>query len=104
MLHNVSMHHRYDNDPYSYCPQNYVDQESATGVTAGAWRKDITENGAMQPINSITSNNQLKSAKKQELCSWNILVLMKGLYIGNWIWLDVPQITMIDYETCKMLV
>ena len=64
VLHNFLMHHRHDNEPYSYCPQNYVDQDGPTGVTAGAWREDITENGAMQPINNITSNNHSKSAKE----------------------------------------
>ena len=62
VLHNFLMHHRHENEPYSYCPQTYVDQESPTGVTSGAWREDITENGAMQPINNITSNNHSKSA------------------------------------------
>ena len=41
-----------------------MDQYGPTGVTAGAWREDITENGAMWPIKNITSNNHSKSAKE----------------------------------------
>ena len=64
VLHNFLMHHRLDNEPYSYCPPNYVDQEGPAGITAGAWRENTTENGAMQPINNIGSNNYSKSAKE----------------------------------------
>ena len=64
VLHNFLMQHRIENEPYSYCPPNYVDQEGPTGITAGAWREDMTENGAMQPINNAGSNNYSKSVKE----------------------------------------
>ena len=64
VLHNFLMCHRLDNEPYSYCPPNYVDQEGPAGISAGAWRENTTENGAMQPINNIGSNNYSKSAKE----------------------------------------
>ena len=92
------MHHRHDNEPYSYCPQKYVDQDGPTGVTAGAWREGITENGAMQPINNITSNNHSKSAKEirnlfMEYCNSD-----EGAVHWQLDMVDVHQITMIDYE------
>ena len=62
MLHNFLMQHRLENEPNSCCPPNYVGQEGPTGITAGAWREDMTENGAMQPINNAGSNNYSKSA------------------------------------------
>ena len=68
VLHNFLMHNRYDNEPYSYYPKNYVDQDGPAGVTAGAWREDITEKGTMQQIKNGTSNNHSKSAK--EIRNW----------------------------------
>ena len=38
VIHTFLMCHRLDNEPYSYCPPNYVDQEGPAGISAGAWR------------------------------------------------------------------
>ena len=62
VLHNFLMQQRLENEPYSYCPPNYAGQEGPAGITAGAWREDMTENGAMQQINNAGSNNYSKSA------------------------------------------
>ena len=48
-LHNFVMAIRQVEDSYSYCPSNYVDQDTGGGVKAGQLR-DILENGGMLPI------------------------------------------------------
>ncbi len=62
-LHNLLMAQRSRNDPYNYCPFNYVDQEIGGNVKAGEWRKG-TENGGMLPIGRSVSNNYSGTAKE----------------------------------------
>ena len=40
-----------------YCPRNYIDQDSATGVTAGEWREKQSEISGLQPLKRVGSNN-----------------------------------------------
>ena len=40
-----------------YCPRNYIDQDSTTGVTAGEWREKQSEISGLQPLKRVGSNN-----------------------------------------------
>ena len=62
-LHNFLMQNRLPDDDHSYCPFNYVDQESVNGVKAGQWRNDTSPNTSLYPIARVGSNNYSKGAK-----------------------------------------
>ena len=40
-----------------YCPRNYIDQDSITGVIAGEWREKQSEISGLQPLKRVGSNN-----------------------------------------------
>lgn len=54
------MQNRLQDDDRSYCPFNYVDQESVNG---GQWRNDTSPNTSLYPIARVGSNNYSKDAK-----------------------------------------
>ena len=57
------MRNRLPDDSYSYCPFNYIDEQSLNGVTAGQWRNDASPNTSLYPIAKVGSNNYSKYAK-----------------------------------------
>ena len=57
------MAQRSQDDPYNYCPLNYVDQEIAGKLNAGQWRKEA-DNGGMLSIGRSGSNNYSGNAKE----------------------------------------
>ena len=52
-------------DPYNYCPFNYVDQETGNGIKAGQWRQTV-EHGGMLPVGQSGLNNYSKNAKETQ--------------------------------------
>ena len=60
-LHNFLMASNSSNG-YSYCPTNFIDQDSPSGLAVGGWRNDENDIMGLQPIGRIGSNNYSRDA------------------------------------------
>ena len=63
VLHNFLMSLRSTKDNYNYCPTNYIDQDAPSGFSAGQWRGEVNDMGAIQPVKNLGSHNYSQDAK-----------------------------------------
>ncbi len=82
-LHNFLLMSQRKQDAFSYCPQNFVDQNGTRGrVIPGQWRQEIGATAGLSRLdrNARGSNNSSKSAQQvRGMIIKNTSILLKGL-------------------------
>ena len=64
-LHNYLMRRRQFEPENHYCPPNFVDYETPSGLRRGEWRYEVQEYQGLAPLNrQLGSNNYSSNAKK----------------------------------------
>ena len=81
-LHNYLIFFNKDKEN-SYCPANFVDQETEDGLMPGEWRKDIENNMGLQNLTHVSLNNYSKNAATVR-DEYNKYFMLEGAIEWQW--------------------